>query len=183
VKEPVKPSLALSTHALFPLVKVECTSFYHKAKDNHAVEVPRLWRLYFALPYQRVRLAWVSHNWGKDQSYVFSSSVLAQSIPPILILHLRWTPVSRPIYGQSKLSVKGSLQGCWSLRTLLLNGRHLLPYRLMDNSAPSHSRRRWVCDTPTPDGAARRCKTQSSALTLAVPPARCCTLVETPPHT
>jgi hypothetical protein len=33
------------------------------------------------LPYQRVRLAWVSHNWGKDQSYVFSSSVLAQSIP------------------------------------------------------------------------------------------------------
>src|SRR5215211_7355400 len=57
---------------------------------------------------------------------------------------LRWTPVSRPIYGQSKLSVKGSLQGCWSLRTLLLNGRHLLPYRLMDNSAPSHSRRLWV---------------------------------------
>src|SRR6266849_7334288 len=84
--------------------------------------------------------------------------------------NLRWTPLSRPIYGQSKLSVKASLKGYCSLRTTLLYVPHLLPCRLMDSAAPSHGRRLWVCDTPTPDGAARRCKTQSSALTLAVPP-------------
>src|SRR5712691_9203587 len=96
---------------------------------------------------------------------------------------LRWTPLSRPIYGQSKLSVKASLKGYCSLRTTLLYVPHLLPCRLMDSAAPSHGRRLWVCDTPTPDGAARRCKTQSSALTLAVPPALCCTPVDTPPRT
>ena len=96
---------------------------------------------------------------------------------------LRWTPLSRPIYGQSKLSVKASLQGYCSYRITLLYVSHLLPCRLMDITAPSHGRRPRACDTPMPDGAARRCKTQSSILTLAVPPARCCTLVDTPPRT
>src|SRR6266487_2061995 len=96
---------------------------------------------------------------------------------------LRWTPLSRPIYGQSKLSVKASLQGYCSYRITLLYVSHLLPCRLMDITAPSHGRRPRACDTPMPDGAARRCKTQSSILTLAVPPARCCTPVDTPPRT
>src|SRR2546427_5317194 len=96
---------------------------------------------------------------------------------------LRWTPLSRPIYGQSKLSVTASLKGYCSLRTTLLYVPHLLPCRRMDSAAPRHGRRLWVCDTPTPDGAARRCKTQRSALTFAVPPALCCTPVDTPPRT
>src|SRR6266566_5101221 len=63
---------------------------------------------------------------------------LSRNSPWMLARYLRWTPLSRPIYGQSKLSVKASLQGYCSYRITLLYVSHLLPCRLMDITAPSH---------------------------------------------
>src|SRR2546421_4879526 len=136
-------------------------------------------------------LGTIAHQEGTDRSPLWqhlhpslpsrsswcASSVFGSQEP------VRWTLLSRPIYGQSKLSMKASLKGYCALRTTWLYVLPLLPCCLMASTAPRHGRRLRACDTPTPDGAARYCKTQSNALTLAGPRARCCTPVDTPPRT